>query len=150
LNQNDAGDHVAVLHRALAETRHSTFHGHWRRRLSKATRGASAALLIAIAVIHAASFSGHLQEATWLGVLFIALIAGCLVAAAALLRGLRVAWLLALASALAPLVGYLLITSVGIGGIRESFAQPLGPLSVAIEAALVPIVCLGAMVDFRD
>lgn len=98
-------------------------------------------LLAAIAWIHFKDIPDKLTETPFLGWLYILLVAGCAAAGAWLLsdRWRSGAVLGALVS-LGALLGYVLTRSVGLPGARDdigNWAEPLGVLSLVLEAAFV-------------
>ncbi|MEO7371958.1 MAG: hypothetical protein ABIZ69_13895, partial [Ilumatobacteraceae bacterium] len=77
-------------------------------------RGLGAALTIGVAQIHFLDVFDKFKENVGQGWMFAALIAGCLVAAFALVhRSGTVVWLLAALCGLAPLAAYIISRSVG-------------------------------------
>src|SRR5438445_9866077 len=73
--------------------------------------------LLAIALIHILDLFGTLKSHAYIGVLYMVLIAACLVAAGGLVgRQPRRAWMLATAVAAAPFLAYVVSRSVGLPG----------------------------------
>ena len=109
--------------------------------------------LLAIALIHFLDFFDTIKTHPYVGVLFMALIAGCLAAAATLLgRRPRRAWMLTAAVAAAPFLGYVLSRSVGLPGATDdigNWTQPLGLAAVFVEF-LVVAISLRALVPDRS
>ena len=96
--------------------------------VSKAVTGAVIGVLLAQGVIHLSEAPAQYADVPYLGVLFVLTLAGALVAAIGMLRGASWGWLLGLATAGGPLVGYVLSRSVGIPGVQET---ALASISVA-------------------
>jgi hypothetical protein len=100
-------------------------------------------VLLAQGVIHLYEAPAQYAEVPYLGVLFALTLAGALVAAVGMVRGASWGWLLGLATAGGPLVGYVLSRSVGIPGVHEtalaSIFEPLGIACVVAEALFVLI-----------
>src|SRR5437660_12637982 len=86
--------------------------------------------LLAIALIHFLDLFGTLKSHAYIGVLYMVLIAACLVAAGGLVgRQPRRAWMLATAVAAAPFLAYVVSRSVGLPGAPDNigyWAEPLG------------------------
>ncbi|HEU5431400.1 MAG TPA: hypothetical protein VFU81_07045 [Thermomicrobiales bacterium] len=104
-------------------------------------------LLLAQGVIHLIETPEMYGEVPYLGVLFGLTLAGALVAAVGMARGASWGWLLGLATAGGPLLGYVLSRSIGIPGLRENnLASILEPLGLACVIAEVLFVVLAAWV----
>ncbi len=111
-------------------------------RLDSAFRWPAAALMIVTAAVHIPLIREHLEEAPYLGVLFIALSAACiLLAAAVLTMDTPVTWsAVGLVSVLA-LAGFLASRTVGLPEVGDdvgNWSDPLGyPAMVAETLAAV-------------
>lgn len=111
-------------------------------------------LLFACALIHLISAPDHLQEATYVGVLFLANAAGALVAAFGIYRGRLWGWLLGALVAGGAFVMFLVSRLIGLPAYQEhlgmwmgdSFGDRLGIPSLFVEA---PLVVLSAIVLAR-
>lgn len=106
-------------------------------------RGLTAACLDVTAAVHMAIAPDHLREAPYAGVLFIALAASAMTAAALLLttRDDRV-WAAAAALSASALVAYVLSRSVGLPMLADDIGDwlnPLGVLAVLAEATALII-----------
>jgi hypothetical protein len=120
----------------------------------KAFQGAGVLLLFACALIHLISAPDHLQEATYVGVLFLANAAGALVAAFGIYRGRLWGWLLGALVAGGAFVMFLVSRLIGLPAYQEhlgmwmgdSFGDRLGIPSLFVEA---PLVVLSAIVLAR-
>ena len=97
--------------------------------------------LLSIALIHVLDLQSKLEETPYLGVAYIGLIIGCVIAAGALLHSpTRVAWLLTFVLSLAALVGYTINRTVGMPHATEdigNWLEPLGLASLFVEGCVV-------------
>jgi hypothetical protein len=124
------------------------------RRTPKALRWAGVLLIVACALIHLISAPDHLQEATYVGVLFLANAAGSLVAAFGIYRDRLWGWLLGALVAGGAFVLFMVSRLIGLPAyqehvgmwIGESFGDRLGIPSLIVEA---PLVVLAAIVVAR-
>jgi hypothetical protein len=109
--------------------------------------------LLAIALIHFLDFFSTIQTDTYVGVLYLVLIAGCLAAAGGLLgRNPWRAWTLTAAVAAAPFLGYIVSRSVGLPGATDNignWTEPLGLAALFVEF-LVMAISLRALVPVRS
>jgi hypothetical protein len=108
--------------------------------------------LLAIALIHFLDLFSTIQSHAYVGVLYLVLIAGCLVAAGGLIgpKPWR-AWMLTTAVAAAPFLGYIVSRSVGLPGATDdigNWTQPLGLAALFVEF-LVMGISLRALVPVR-
>ena len=123
-------------------------------RTSEGFRWTGVLLLLACALIHLISAPDHLQEATYVGVLFLANCAGALVAAFGIYRDRLWGWLLGALVAGGAFVMFLVSRLIGLPGYQEhvgmwigdSFGDQLGIPSLFVEA---PLVVLSAIVVAR-
>ena len=109
-------------------------------------RVVGALLLLGIALIHGLDLGGKLQEVPYLGYLYIALIAGLVLAAALLFVRPRAGWTLALLT----FVAYCVNRTVGLPGAVDdigNWGEPLGVASLVVEGAIVFLSA--AMLGFR-
>ena len=115
-----------------------------------AARATAAVGLAAVAVIHLLDISGKFAETPYLAWMYVALIAGCVLTAGALLRSSDPrAWVAAIMLPLGAMVGYTLTRTVGLPQAMDdigNWTEPLGMASLFVEGSLVG---LGAMV-LRD
>jgi len=124
------------------------------RRTSEGFRWAGVLLLLACALIHLISAPDHLQEATYVGVLFLANSVGALLAAYGIYRDRLWGWLLGALVAGGAFVMFLVSRLIGLPGYQEhvgmwigdSFGDRLGIPSLFVE---VPLVVLSAIVVAR-
>jgi hypothetical protein len=97
--------------------------------------------LLSIALIHVLDLQSKLEETPYLGVAYIALIIGCVVAAGALLHApTRAAWMLAFVLSLAALIGYTINRTIGMPNATEdigNWLEPLGLASLFVEGCVV-------------
>ena len=124
------------------------------RRTPEGFRWAGVLLLLACALIHLISAPDHLEEATYVGVLFLANGVGALVAAFGIYRDRLWGWLLGALVAGGAFVMFLVSRLIGLPGYQEhvgmwigdSFGDRLGIPSLFVEA---PLVVLSAIVLAR-
>ena len=114
---------------------------------SDAARALVGAGLLGIGLIHLLDLRSKFDETPYLGILYVALILGC-VAVAGLLAFRWSARLWAAAALLAglPLAGYIVSRSVGLPGAKDdigNWLEPLGLASLFVEAVTL-ILCLAA------
>lgn len=96
--------------------------------------------LVATAAIHLTLVPGHLREAPYAGVLFIALSASALAVAAVLaVSNHPLAWLGAVGISLSALLAYLASRSIGLPSLSDDIGDWLNPLGV------VAVLCEGAV-----
>lgn len=104
-------------------------------------RAVAAIGLLGIGLIHLLDLPGKLKETPYLGVAYIVLIVGTLVASAWLaLHDDRRAWVLGGAIAALTLVGFVVNRTVGMPGATEdvgNWLEPLGLASLFVEALVV-------------
>src|SRR5207244_4859104 len=97
----------------------------------------------AIALIHLLDAPGNFQETPYVGWLYVALIVGCMLVAAALVRtGDSRAWAATAVLALAPLVAFVLSRTVGLPQKADdigNWTEQLGLASLFVEGALVAL-----------
>jgi hypothetical protein len=96
--------------------------------------------LIAIAWIHILDLAGKMEEAPYLGVAYIGLIAGCVAAVVLLARRDHRGFLLAGGLAAATLVGYSLSRTTGLPAATDdigNWTETLGVWSLIAEGAVV-------------
>ena len=124
------------------------------RRTPKGLRWAGVLLIVACGLIHLISAPDHLQEATYVGVLFVVNFAVALVAAFGIYRDRLWGWLLGALVAGGAFVMFVVSRLIGLPAyqehvgmwIGESFGDRLGIPSLFIEA---PVVVLSAIVLAR-
>jgi hypothetical protein len=94
-------------------------------------------LILAVGAIHAFEAPDHLEEQTYIGVLFVLNAIGALIAAIGMVRGSRSAWTLGLLVAAGAFVSFVLSRTTGLPGYHETEWEPLGILSLILEAGYV-------------
>jgi hypothetical protein len=96
-----------------------------------------------VALIHLLDAPGTFQGQAYKGWLYVGLIAGCLLAAGALVRSSDSrAWIAALALPLGAMTGYVISRTVGLPGGADdigNWGEPLGIASLFIEGSLVAL-----------
>ncbi|HEY3018890.1 MAG TPA: hypothetical protein VGJ32_01795 [Solirubrobacteraceae bacterium] len=99
--------------------------------------------LAGVALIHLLDAPGKFTETPYLGWMYIGLIAGCLLAAGALLgTSDRRAWAAAVALPASAIAGYVLTRTVGLPQATDdigNWGEPLGIASLFVEGALVAL-----------
>jgi hypothetical protein len=138
----------------VVQSSESGKHSMSTRRTSEGFRWAGVLLLLACALIHLISAPDHLQEATYVGVLFLANSVGALLAAYGIYRDRLWGWLLGALVAGGAFVMFLVSRLIGLPGYQEhvgmwigdSFGDRLGIPSLFVE---VPLVVLSAIVVAR-
>ena len=110
-------------------------------------RGAAVVALAAVGLIHLLDIPGKFQETPYMAWLYVGLITGCVLTAAALVRGSdRRAWAAAALLPLGAIAGFTLTRTVGLPqatGDISNWGEPLGMASLFVEGSLV---ALSAMV----
>jgi cytochrome bd-type quinol oxidase subunit 2 len=118
-----------------------------------ATRATVAVGLAAIGVIHLLDSVGKYSETRYLFWMYIALIAGCIaVAGAVLFTRSRAAFLAAAALAGSAAIGYVLSRSTGLPsatGDIGNWTEPLGLASLFVEASVVAVAGAAYLVTRR-
>lgn len=106
-------------------------------RTSTSLLTAGVILILAVGAIHAFETPDHLEEQTYVGVLFVLNAVGALVAAIGMLRGSRSAWTLGVLVAAGAFLAFVLSRTTGLPGYHETEWEPLGILSLIVEAGYV-------------
>jgi hypothetical protein len=97
---------------------------------------AAAALLALTGLIHAIESPEYFDAQTYIGVLFVLNAIGAAVGVVGLLRGApRWAWVLGILVTGGAFVGYIVSHTVGLPSFKESDWEPLGIVSLVIEAS---------------
>jgi hypothetical protein len=109
----------------------------------KIARGVGAAGLLGVGLIHLLDVVDKFHETAYIGLLYVALIGACLVAARHLiLVGDRRSWLLAGGLAAATFAAYAASRTVGLPAAGDdvgNWAEPLGLASLFVEGAVVAL-----------
>jgi hypothetical protein len=99
--------------------------------------------LAGVALIHLLDLPGTFDEQAYKGWLYLGLIGGCLLAAAALVRASdRRAWVAAAALPLGAVVGFVVSRTVGLPGGADdigNWTEPLGLASLFVEGSLIAL-----------
>jgi peptidoglycan/LPS O-acetylase OafA/YrhL len=90
-------------------------------------------LVLITGILHLALVPDHLEEATYLGVLFAADFVAALVAAVGIYRNRRWGWLLGVAIAVIAIVLYVAHVTVGLPAVGAEESETLGLLTKAVE-----------------
>ena len=99
---------------------------------------AGALLIAALGLIHLVEAPDELEEATYLGLLFLANFGGAVVAAIGIYRNYRWGWLFGVMLAGGSFVGYVVSRTMGLPGLPvEEWLEPLGVISMLIEVLFV-------------
>jgi hypothetical protein len=107
------------------------------RSVAGSARLIAAAMLVSIGIIHLVLAPTYYQAAAYVGVLFFATCGVAWLTAAAILVGVRGAWLMGSATALGAGIALMLSATTGLPGFTDSLSAPYATLSLALEAALV-------------
>ncbi|MDQ1567295.1 MAG: hypothetical protein QOF96_2175 [Actinomycetota bacterium] len=109
----------------------------------RVARGVGAVSILGVGLIHLLDVVGKFHETAYLGVLYVALMAGCVVAARHLVMvGDRRSWLLAGGLAGATLLAYAVSRTVGLPAATDdigNWAEPLGLASLFVEGVVVAL-----------
>jgi hypothetical protein len=98
--------------------------------------------IIVVGLIHLIEAPEELEEATYLGTLFLANFVGALLAAIGIDRNYRWGWSLGALVAGGAFLGYVLSRTIGLPGMPvEVWLEPLGVLALLVEALFVGL-CL--------
>src|ERR671933_639744 len=124
------------------------------RQIPQGLRWAGLLLILACGLLHLLSAPDHLQEATYIGVLFLANCAGALVSAFGIYRDRLWGWVLGAFVAGGAFVMFMVSRLIGLPAhqehvgmwIGDSFGDQLGIPSLIVEA---PLVVLAAIVVAR-
>jgi hypothetical protein len=104
-----------------------------------------AGLILMAGLIHLFLTPEHLEEATYLGLVFLANFVGAAVAAFGIFRGHRWGWVLGALVAGGAYALYFVNATVGLPGVEEGhLLEPLGLLAKAVEALFL-LVCAIAL-----
>ena len=98
--------------------------------------------LAGVAVIHLLDLADKMEEAPYLGVAYVGLIAGCAVAALLLVRRNYFGFVLGGRLAVAAFIGYDISRTIGFPGARgdiNNWMEPLGFWSLVVEGAVVAV-----------
>jgi Na+/proline symporter len=103
--------------------------------------GAGITLIVVVGLIHLIDAPEDLEEGSYLGFLFLANFLGALVASVGIYRGNRWGWVLGLLVAGGAFVGYVISRTAGLPGlgVEEEWLEPLGVLSLIVEALFVGV-----------
>jgi hypothetical protein len=103
--------------------------------------GVGISLIVVVGLIHLIDAPEDLEEGSYLGFLFLANFLGALVASVGIYRGNRWGWVLGLLVAGGAFVGYVISRTAGLPGlgVEEEWLEPLGVLSLIVEALFVGV-----------
>ena len=114
---------------------------------SRAPRWVLAAAAVTAAVAHIPVIGSHLEEAPYMGVLFVVLTGACAVlAASALIRGGRAVYLLTVLTCGLAVVGYAATRLVAFPMLADdvgNWLEPLGVVSIVSESIAVAAALVG-------
>jgi len=114
---------------------------------SLVARGVGAVALATIGLIHLLDAPGKLGETPYMFWLYLALIAGCLLGAALLLRAhSRASWAMAAVLGVSPFLGYVLDRTTGLPGATGdigNWTEPLGMASLFVETCVITLSVYG-------
>lgn len=110
------------------------------RRVTLGFRGAAAALLTAVGIIHLNLAPVYFHGVAYVGVLFLATAIVAWLTALAVLVGLRGAWVLGGATCAGALAGLVASATVGLpGGFTDSLSAPGAMLSLVTEGSYIAL-----------
>jgi Na+/proline symporter len=103
--------------------------------------GVGISLIAVVGLIHLIDAPEDLEEGSYLGFLFLANFLGALVASVGIYRGNRWGWVLGLLVAGGAFAGYVISRTAGLPGlgVEEEWLEPLGVLSLVVEALFVGV-----------
>ena len=114
---------------------------------SPVARGVAAVGLGTIGLIHLLDAPSKYSETPYMFWMYLALIAGCLLGAALLLRAhARLGWAAALVLSSSPFIGYVLSRTTGLPGAMADigkWTEPLGLASLYVEACVFALGLYG-------
>jgi hypothetical protein len=95
-------------------------------------------LIALVGLIHLLDAPDSFEDATYKGLLFVALVLGAAVASVGIYRGQRWGWSFGVLIAGSALVGYVISRTTGLPGLpAEEWLEPLGILSLLVEGLFV-------------
>jgi hypothetical protein len=98
-------------------------------------------LIAALGLIHLLEAPEELEEATYLGLLFLANFGGAVVAAIGIYQGHKWGWGLGALLAGGAFVGYVISRTLGLPGMPvEEWLEPLGMISLLVEGLFMGLV----------
>jgi hypothetical protein len=101
--------------------------------------GAGISLIVIVGLIHLINSPGDLEEGSYTGLLYLANFFGAILAAIGIYRGRSWGWSLGALIAGGAFVAYVISRTVGLPelGVEEEWLEPLGVLSLLVEALFV-------------
>ena len=101
--------------------------------------GAGISLIVIVGLIHLINSPEDLEEGSYTGLLYLANFSGALTAAIGIYRGRSWGWSLGALVAVGAFVAYVISRTVGLPGlgVEEEWLEPLGLLSLLVEALFV-------------
>jgi hypothetical protein len=91
-------------------------------------------------LIHLLDAPGSFEDATYKGLLFMAIVIGAAVASVGMYWGYRSGWSLGALIAASAFVGYVISRTIGLPGLPvEEWFEPLGILSLLVEGLFVSL-----------
>jgi hypothetical protein len=101
--------------------------------------GAGISLIVVVGLIHLINSPGDLEEGSYAGLLYLANFFGAILAAIGIYWGERWGWGLGALVSVGAFVGYVISRTIGLPGlgVEEEWLEPLGLLSLLVEALFV-------------
>jgi hypothetical protein len=101
--------------------------------------GAGISVIVVVGLIHLINSPGDLEEGSYAGLLYLANFFGALTAAIGIYRGRSWGWGLGALVSVGAFVGYVISRTIGLPGlgVEEEWLEPLGVLSLIVEALFV-------------
>src|SRR5215210_9355636 len=101
--------------------------------------GASISLIVIVGFIHLINSPGDLEEGSYTGLLYLANFFGAILAAIGIYRRRSWGWGLGALVSVGAFAGYVISRTIGLPGlgVEEEWLEPLGLLSMLVEALFV-------------
>jgi hypothetical protein len=101
--------------------------------------GAGISLIVIVGLIHLINSPGDLEEGSYTGLLYLANFVGAILAAIGIYRGRSWGWGLGALVSVGAFAGYVISRTIGLPGlgVEEEWLEPLGLLSLLVEALFV-------------
>ncbi len=116
------------------------------RAITSGARLIGAGLLVAIGLIHLILAPQYMQQAAYVGIGFYVTCVAAWLTAAAIVVGVRYAWILGGLIAAGALGGLVLSITVGLPNFQDSLAAPWATLSLLLESLFVAVYVVLAVV----
>ena len=103
--------------------------------------GAGISLIVVVGLIHLINSPEDLEEGSYTGLLYLANFFGAILAAIGIYRGRSWGWSLGALVSVGAFAGYVVSRTIGLPGlgVEEEWLEPLGVLSLVVEALFVGV-----------